>query len=161
MRRIARQPDHSPGPARLAVIAVLALIALAVLVPGVLVARDAGNSRTQASSSAPATAAPTDAGAGEPSPPATVEEALERFRRVIEEGLELGEITDGADRDISQKVQEAFHEYEKDEVAKALDKLQDAWEKVDDGVEKGLIIAPARADAIREAIAALGTVMGA
>lgn len=162
MRRIAPQADHSSGPGRLGLIAVLALIVFAVLLPGVaLVSPDAGSPGSQASPSTTRTSPPpADAGAGEPVSPTAVEQALVEFRGMIEQGLAEGEITRGADRDIGRKVEEALKEYERDDVAKALEKLQDAQEKVDDAVEKGHITAPTRAEAIRDAIASLGTAMG-
>ncbi len=109
--------------------------------------------------SSPATTTPTSS----PSPAAgpSVEDAAKHVDDVLSQGVAAGFIDDKAARDIAHHVDDALREYEKDDLDKALEKLDDVNAKIDEMVSKGDITSTEFAAELKAAIQALGTAMQA
>ncbi len=143
------------GPRRygpvVAGVAILALLALVLF----LAFRTGGSPTAEGRSSRP----PTTTSSPSPTPP-TVAQALADLTNVVTEGERQGEVDHGAGDDILHRAQDAARASQDGHSEDAAKKLSELDRKVDELVEKGKITSEGRADAIREAIAALAGALG-
>lgn len=103
------------------------------------------------STSDPQSSPPTTS---EPSPePSSSREAAQHVVDVVNEGVIADEITGGIVEEVPKKIEEAFKELdEHEDLEKALEKIAELQEKVDEAFEKGEISSPERARAIADAL---------
>jgi serine/threonine protein kinase len=120
-----------------------------------LLARTGSDDRTNAAQpSTPAAGSPTT----EQSPPEepaglSPEEAGGLVFQTVSDGVQAGEITDHASRDIGHEMDEILRELDKDgDVEKVVEKLGELRQKVSEAFEKGEITSAARASAIDDAL---------
>jgi eukaryotic-like serine/threonine-protein kinase len=131
----------------------LGLLAIIVLIA--LIARTGSDGRTNA-------VQPTTPGGGSPtteqSPPEepaglSPEEAAGLVFQTVSDGVEAGEVTDHASKDIGHQMDEILRDLDKDEdVEKVVEKVGSLREKVSEAFEKGEITSEARASAIDDAL---------
>jgi cytoskeletal protein RodZ len=133
----------------------LGLLAIIVLIA--LIARTGPEGRTNAAQpSTPDGGSPTTE-QPPPEEPAGLspEEAAGLVFQTVSDGVEAGEVTDHASKDILHEMDEILRELDKDEdgdVEKIVDKVGELREKVSEAFEKGEIISAARASAIDDAL---------
>jgi eukaryotic-like serine/threonine-protein kinase len=131
----------------------LGLLAIIVLIA--LIARTGSDGRTNA-------AQPTTPGGSSPTteqpPPEepaglSPEEAAGLVFQTVSDGVEAGEVTDDASKDILHQMDEILRDLDKDEdVEKVVEKVSELREKVSEAFEKGEITSEARASAIDDAL---------
>jgi eukaryotic-like serine/threonine-protein kinase len=133
----------------------LGLLGIIVLIA--LIARTGSDDRTNAvQPSTPGGVSPTT----EQSPPEepagqSPEEAAGIVLRTVNDGVEVGEITDHAGKDIAHQMDEILRELDKEEdvdVEKVVEKLGELRQKVSEAFDKGEITSEARASAIDDAL---------
>jgi serine/threonine-protein kinase len=139
----------------------LGLLAIIVLIA--LIARTGSDGRTNA-------AQPTTPGGGSPtteqSPPEepaglSPEEAAGLVFQTVSDGVEAGEVSDDASKDISHKMDEILRDLDKEEdVEKLVEKVGELREKVSEAFEKGEITSAARASAIDDALLRFAEALG-
>jgi len=150
------RPRPSMRPRRsvwLWVVIPLGLLAIIVLIA--LIARTGSDGRTNA-------VPPSTPGAGSPtteqSPPEepaglSAEEAAGLVFQTVSDGVQAGEVTDHASKDIVHQMDEILRELDKDgDVERVVEKLGELRQKVSEAFEKGEITSEARASAIDDAL---------
>jgi eukaryotic-like serine/threonine-protein kinase len=150
------RPRPSANPRRSVwawVVIPLGLVAIIVLIA--LIARTGSDGRTNA-------VQPTTPGGGSPTteqpPPEepaglSPEEAAGLVFQTVSDGVEAGEVTDHASKDILHEMDEILRELDKGEdVEKVVEKVGELREKVSEAFEKGEITSEARASAIDDAL---------
>jgi eukaryotic-like serine/threonine-protein kinase len=167
-RRLPVGDDLRPGPSvrpRRSVwpwiVIPLGLLAIIVLIA--LIARSGSDGRTdEAQRSTPGGGSPTT----EQSPPEepaglSAEEAAGVVFQTVGDGVEAGEVTDHAGKDILHEMDEILRELDHDgDVEKAVEKLGELREKVSEALEKGEITSAARASAIDDALLGFAEALG-
>jgi predicted Ser/Thr protein kinase len=143
-----------------------AALALALII-AVVIAAPLGDRRTATNRSPQQ---PTTSPAQPTTPPTTPPEsavipslpaAVAALERVLEDGVQAGDISRKAGQEIARDANEALREFEKGNVDNALEKLSELPEKVDEMVDEGEITSPERADQIKLAVANLAAAMEA
>jgi predicted Ser/Thr protein kinase len=139
----------------------LGLLAIIVLIA--LIARTGSDGRTNA-------AQPSTPGGGSPtteqSPPEepaglSPEEAAGLVFQTVSDGVEAGEVTDDASKDISHQMDEILRDLDKEEdVEKVVEKLGELRQKVSEAFEKGEITSAGRASAIDDALLGFAEALG-
>jgi serine/threonine-protein kinase len=131
----------------------LGLLGIIVLIA--LLARTGSDGRTNAvPPSTPGGGSPT----AEQSPPEEVagqspEEAAGVVSQTVSDGIQAGEVTDHAGKDILHELDEILREFDKDgDVEKVVEKVGELRQKVSEALEKGEITSEARASAIDAAL---------
>jgi hypothetical protein len=131
----------------------LGLLAIVALIA--LIARTGSDGRTNA---VPPSTPGADSPTTEQSPPEEVagqspEEAAGIVSQTVSDGVEAGEITDHAGKDISHQMDEILREFDKDgDVEKVVEKVGELRQKVSEAFEKGEITSESRASAIDDAL---------
>jgi len=131
----------------------LGLLGIIVLIA--LIARTGSDDRTNTvQPSTPSGVSPTT----EQSPPEEVvgqspEEAAGVVLQTVNDGVEAGEVTDHASKDIDHQMDEILRELDKDgDVEKVVEKVGELRQKVSEAFEKGEITSESRASAIDDAL---------
>jgi serine/threonine-protein kinase len=162
------RPDVKPRPSvrpRRSIWAwvVLPLGLLAIIVVIALLARTGSDGRTNAvQPSTPDGGSPTT----EQSPPEepvglSPEEAAGLVFQTVSDGVEAGEVSDDAGKDILHQMDEILRDLEKEEdVEKAVEKLGELRQKVSEAFEKGEITSEAWASAIDDALLGFAEALG-
>jgi eukaryotic-like serine/threonine-protein kinase len=132
-------------PAAATLVGLLLVVLLPVLFAGDSTPNEGGGARSPQSS---------PSAREEPPPgPLSASEAAQHVFDVVSEGIAAGEVTGGIVGEIQHKIDEAFKELgEHEDPEKALDKIEELQEKVDEALEKGEIRSPALAQAIDDAL---------
>jgi serine/threonine protein kinase len=158
-------PRPSVGPRRRVwarVVIPLGLLAIIGVIA--LLARTGSDGRTNAAQpSTPGGASPTtEQSPPEQSPPEepaglSPEEAAGVVFQTVSDGVQAGEVTDDASKDIDHQMDEILRELDKDgDVERVVEKLGELRQKVSEAFEKGEITSAARASAIDDALLRFG-----
>jgi serine/threonine-protein kinase len=138
----------------------LGLLAIIVLIA--LLARTGSDGRTNAAQPSTPGGSPTTE-QPPPEEPAGLspEEAAGLVFQTVSDGVEAGEVTDDASKDILHQMDEILRDLDKEEdVEKAIEKLGGLREKVSEALEKGEITSAARASAIDDALLRFAAALG-
>jgi serine/threonine protein kinase len=148
---------------RAALIIGAALLGLALLIAVVIAAL--GDARRAATGRTPRGSTTTPAQSPTTSSDSTVipglSAAVAALEGVLEDGIKAGEISRKAGDEIAREANKALDDFEKGNADKALERLSELRDKVDEMQEEGEITSPERADQVKLAIANLRAAMEA
>jgi serine/threonine protein kinase len=148
-----------PAVLALGVMALAIVLVLALVFTGRLAEQPA----PAPTASTPAASSPSPSPTSPPEEPGilSIGAAIAALETVLEQARDSREISPKAANDIANRANEALREYEKGNLDKALEKIGEARDKLDEMVDKGEIASPDAADRIDRALSDLAAALEA